>query len=273
MVDDPAKGIAAASVVWEPEPVTTTADQALKAVDDQGAVSGTGSEAEELLRDMLADGPVAMKDIQAEAREAGFAWATVRRAKDRLGVVAERKSHGFGGKGEWLWRLADPHKMLIPPQGAHSQKVSTLCENEHLVDQEGGQGTPSDDHPPSQPNGKGAPDQPRTCAQCNAGGPPLHQLEGSDPPVWLHPACRRFWLKDHPTTNGARLAKYEPDFKVLARRYEEHFNSSRKGGCEGDKEGCDEWLRGRLSDVIPPALVEPAFDRVMQQVVFGQEGK
>jgi RecA-family ATPase len=134
LVDDPAKGIVASSVVWETEPVTTTADQALKAVDDQGAVSGAGSEAEELLRDMLASGPVAMKDIQAEAREAGLSWATVRRAKDRVGVVAERKSHGFGGKGEWLWRLTDPHKVLIAPQDAHLREMGTLCRNERLVD-------------------------------------------------------------------------------------------------------------------------------------------
>jgi hypothetical protein len=132
LVDDPDREIVASSVVWEPEPVTTTADQALKAVDDQGAVSGAGSEAEELLRDMLAGGPVAMKDIQAEAREAGLSWATVRRAKHRLGVIAERD--GFGSEGKWLWRLPDPpstkggHSL----KGAHSQNMSTLGENERL---------------------------------------------------------------------------------------------------------------------------------------------
>ena len=38
----------------------------------------------------------------------------------------------------------------------------------------------------------------RVCAQCNAGGEPLAQVEGVAPPVYLHPECRRFWLKDHP---------------------------------------------------------------------------
>jgi len=50
----------------------------------------------------------------------------------------------------------------------------------------------SDSKIPTQSNGG------RTCAQCNAGGEPLAQVEGVDPPVYLHPECRSFWLKDHP---------------------------------------------------------------------------
>jgi AAA domain len=89
-----ADGIVGSSVVWEAEPVTITADQALQATDAQSTGKGSaGAEAEELLRNALATGPVAMKDIQAEAKEAGLSWATVRRAKDRLGVEAERESH------------------------------------------------------------------------------------------------------------------------------------------------------------------------------------
>jgi len=58
-----------------------------------------GAEAEELLRNALATGLVAMKDIQAEAKEAGLSWATVRRAKERLGIVAARESRGRDGGG------------------------------------------------------------------------------------------------------------------------------------------------------------------------------
>jgi hypothetical protein len=42
----------------------------------------------------------------------------------------------------------------------------------------------------------------RICAQCNAGGEPLARVDGVDPPVWLHPECRRFWFKDHPEADG-----------------------------------------------------------------------
>ena len=77
-----ADGIVGSSVVWEAEPVTITADQALQATDAQSTGKGSaGAEAEELLRNALATGPVAMKDIQAEAKEAGLSWATVRPAQ------------------------------------------------------------------------------------------------------------------------------------------------------------------------------------------------
>jgi len=46
----------------------------------------------------------------------------------------------------------------------------------------------------------------RTCAQCNADGEPLAQVEGTDPPVYLHPECQRFWFKDHPEADGIRAS-------------------------------------------------------------------
>jgi hypothetical protein len=135
LVGDPDRAIVASSVIWESELVTISADQALQATDAQaGGQIPAGAEAEEFLVDLLGSNSVPVADIKTEAAAAGIAWATVRRAKHRLGVIVERKSHGFGGKGEWLWRLPDPHKMLIPPQGAHPQEMGTLCENEHLVD-------------------------------------------------------------------------------------------------------------------------------------------
>jgi AAA domain len=151
IVGDETKGIVASSVVWDGEPVTISADQALQAADVQSSGKwSAGAEAEELLRDAMATGPAAMKDIQAEAKEAGLSWATVRRAKERLGVVAERESHGFASGGRWLWKLPDSHKVLISPTRCSHLEVSTLCENEHLVavDQPTGRiGTALDDYP------------------------------------------------------------------------------------------------------------------------------
>jgi hypothetical protein len=129
-----ADGIVASSVVWEAEPVTITADQALQATDGQSTGKGSaGAEAEELLRHALATGPVAMKDIQAEAKEAGLSWATVRRAKDRLGVEAERESHGRDGGGRWTWAMPIPARRSSHLQDAHPSEVSTLQESEHLA--------------------------------------------------------------------------------------------------------------------------------------------
>jgi putative DNA primase/helicase len=141
IVGDPGEGIVASSVAWESEAVTMTADQALQATDAQGTGKGSaGAEAEELLRNALATGPVAMKDIQAEAKEAGLSWAAVRRAKERLGIVAERESHGRDGSGRWTWARPNfarcsspPARCSSPLQDAHPLKVSILQKSEHLA--------------------------------------------------------------------------------------------------------------------------------------------
>jgi excisionase family DNA binding protein len=106
------------------------------ATDAQGTGKGSaGAEAEELLRNALATGPVAMKDIQAEAKEAGLSWATVRRAKERLGIVAERESHGRDGDRRWMWAMPRSARCSSSLQDAHPLEVSTLQESEHLADQ------------------------------------------------------------------------------------------------------------------------------------------
>jgi hypothetical protein len=86
---------------WKDEPafqativeIRTQKNDPLQATDAQSTGKGSaGAEAEELLRNALATGPVAMKDIQAEAKEAGLSWATVRRAKDRRKYQSVRRS-------------------------------------------------------------------------------------------------------------------------------------------------------------------------------------
>ena len=57
----------------------------------------------ELLKGLPADGAPA-KDVRSQAEEAGLSWTTVRRAKAKLGVKAEREG-GFGGAGRWIWKL------------------------------------------------------------------------------------------------------------------------------------------------------------------------
>jgi putative DNA primase/helicase len=129
-----AEGVVGSSVAWESDPVTITADQALQAADDRGdGGGGAGAEAEEFLRDALAAGPVAVNDLKADAKQAALSWASIRRAKDRLGVVAQRESHGRDGGGRWIWTMPIPARCSSPPQDAHPFEVSTLQENEHLA--------------------------------------------------------------------------------------------------------------------------------------------
>jgi AAA domain len=128
-----ADGIVGSSVAWETETVTITADQALQAADDRGGGEGAGADAEEFLREALAGGAVAVIDLKADAKQAGLSWTTIRRAKDRLGVVATRESHGRDGAGRWTWALSIPARCSSRLQDAHSSEVSTLQESEHLA--------------------------------------------------------------------------------------------------------------------------------------------
>ena len=58
----------------------------------------------------------------------------MRRARDSLGVKAERKSVGTSGAGRWLWRL-DSARCSSTPQDAQVFSVSPLQEFEHLADE------------------------------------------------------------------------------------------------------------------------------------------
>jgi AAA domain-containing protein len=128
-----ADGIVGSSVAWETERVTITADQALQAADDRGGGGVAGADAEEFLREALAGGAVAVIDLKADAKEAGLSWATIRRAKERLGIVAERESHGRDGGGRWTWAMPPSARCSSPLQDAHPLEVSTLQKNEHLA--------------------------------------------------------------------------------------------------------------------------------------------
>jgi archaellum biogenesis ATPase FlaH len=87
----------AARLEWQPGTVSLRADDVLgeSAEHDGGALG----EAKEWLAGVLADGLVAARDIQRQAKGAGIAWRTVRRAADSLQIT--RRKQSFGGGWEW----------------------------------------------------------------------------------------------------------------------------------------------------------------------------
>jgi hypothetical protein len=82
-------------------------------------------QAQAFLRDLLVAGPLAANTVRAQAEEAGFAWATIRRAKHQLGVEVVRESIGGTGDGRWLWSLPKEQDAQsqgpAPPQVAQAQ--------------------------------------------------------------------------------------------------------------------------------------------------------
>lgn len=100
-------GIETSRLVWHAGTVTMTATEALAAEHghDQRTDATQRDEAEDWLTDLLSVGPVPSEDLKSRARADGIAWATVRRAKDTIGIKARR--HGFGADGKWIWELPE----------------------------------------------------------------------------------------------------------------------------------------------------------------------
>jgi hypothetical protein len=65
-----------------------------------------GTNAVEVLKAILATGPVRAEDVKKETRQAGVAENTLFRAKAMVGVRSRRV--GFGPTGVWQWSLAEP---------------------------------------------------------------------------------------------------------------------------------------------------------------------
>jgi len=95
-------------VAWEPDPLPPDALAALTPAPAERA--RLRSSVSDWLREVLADGPVAVEEVNRRAREAEISKATLLRAKRALGVVAH--PGGFGGL--WKWRLPDDRMPLWP---------------------------------------------------------------------------------------------------------------------------------------------------------------
>ncbi len=93
-----------ASVRWEADPVAMSADDALAAANGEDGQGSALSEAVRWLECFLEGSAQTSKQVQDAARQDGIAPRTLRRAKEKLGVVAGPA--GFGGC--WVWQLPDP---------------------------------------------------------------------------------------------------------------------------------------------------------------------
>lgn len=96
--------------------------------DDDGKESAQDAAADFLLQ-VLAEDVVPAKEVESEAKAAGIAWRTVRRASDCLNV---KKRKGEGGK--WYWSLPQPGNLSNPaPHVVHPENMDKLDKLDNLT--------------------------------------------------------------------------------------------------------------------------------------------
>src|SRR5207244_5307352 len=64
-------------------------------------------EAEDFLREQLAGGSTPAADVMAAANARGISETTLKRAKKKLGIIAERQTDAAGTVAGWRWRLPE----------------------------------------------------------------------------------------------------------------------------------------------------------------------
>lgn len=95
-------GGAVPHVEWERLPVNISIDQAIgPEVKQRGPSPEQREEAEDFLRETLADGPRRADEVFAEAEAIGITRGTLRRAKEVVGVDLQKD----GFQGPWVWSL------------------------------------------------------------------------------------------------------------------------------------------------------------------------
>jgi putative DNA primase/helicase len=97
------EGVVAAYVAWQGA-IKGSARELLGAVEIDEAGSDDVSERDDaklFLTSLLADGPLPVRGIKADAVGAGYSWRTIERAKKDAGIEARK----LGLKDGWVWAL------------------------------------------------------------------------------------------------------------------------------------------------------------------------
>jgi hypothetical protein len=133
LVPDDLRGVA--WIEWH-GPVDVTADELVAVRQERGhdpEETSALDDASAFLTQLLAEGDRWTKEVRDQTTEAGLSWITVRRAKDRLGVVAVKVGRPKDPEQGWKWHLPcrteDAHetpKELTKKDRASSVNVSTF---------------------------------------------------------------------------------------------------------------------------------------------------
>lgn len=119
-IDTPGGALETSRVVWENEPVSITADEALHADAMPGDHSSAREAAADWLSGKLAGGEMAAADLSKVAKVEGITEKALRGAREVLGVVTRKG----GMQGGWLWSL--PREDAQPAQDAQHKNGGTF---------------------------------------------------------------------------------------------------------------------------------------------------
>jgi hypothetical protein len=95
---DPAVGV----IEWLDDTVAFSPDEVLDS-SPRRTHGQAQHDAERWLQELLADGPMPQQQIESRADVEGFSRATIRRAKDAVGIKSKKSAMGGG----WMWRRGE----------------------------------------------------------------------------------------------------------------------------------------------------------------------
>ncbi|MGI8894945.1 MAG: hypothetical protein ACR2HE_04725 [Casimicrobiaceae bacterium] len=106
-------GVSASRVLWGAAIDGTARELLAQAEQDPNEEARSElDEAKTFLSALLKDGPVASRQVKADADGAGFSWRTIQRAQAALKIDARKQ----GLRGGWVWEL--------PPKNAKNSQES-----------------------------------------------------------------------------------------------------------------------------------------------------
>ena len=111
-------GIETSRVVWEPELVAISADEAMAPQDEEDRTMT--DDAVDFLSSALLAGRALARDIKRRAGESGITDKALRNARTRLGVVVTRE--GFGADTKSYWSLGPPP--VLPSDTIPAQQIN-----------------------------------------------------------------------------------------------------------------------------------------------------
>ena len=134
-------GIEAARIAWG-KAVEGSASELLTDPNEGNTADGeeensARDSAEDFLKELLKDGPSPTKHVETEAKAAGIAWRTVRRASDTLQVKKQKSNGGWYWSLPGISNLSKQLVQLVQPSdvgqvGQHGGQVGFSADSEHI---------------------------------------------------------------------------------------------------------------------------------------------